>query len=117
MLQILLFVFIGKQFSKLAETYNKKKWLYIILGIVSYFTGELIGGLILGSFDALLGWNIDWDNRLLMSVIGLPFGLATTYLFHYLLKRNFEQNKPEELPSIQDIGKPVEEDEEPKFRI
>lgn len=118
MLQIILFVFIGKHFYKLAETYNKKKWLFVIIGIISYFLGELLGGLILGFLSAYLGWDLDWDNRLLMSLIGLPFGLGAVALFHYLLKKNFEQNKPEPIQSIEDIGKSIEEDEEkPNYRI
>ena len=53
-----------------------------------------------------------------MSLIAIPFGLGTVALFHYLLKKNFEQNKPEPIQSIDDIGKSVEEDEEkPNFRI
>lgn len=118
MLGIILIIFIGKHFFKLAESYNKNKWLYAILGIVSYYAGSAIGGIIIGLLSELFGWYLDFDNNLILIAIAIPFGLGTVALFHYLLKKNFEQNKPEPIQSIEDIGKSIEEDEEkPNFRI
>ena len=118
MLGIILIIFIGKHFIKLAEAYNKNKWLYAVLGVISYYAGSVIGGVIIGVLSEIFGWYIDWENTLLMSLIAIPFGLGTVALFYYLLKKNFEQNKPEPIQSIDDIGKSVEEDEEkPNFRI
>ncbi len=50
-------------------------------------------------------------------MIALVFGLTSAYLFQYLLKRSFEQSKPEPAPSINDIGKPIEEEEKNEFRF
>lgn len=43
-------------------------------GVVSYYAGGIIGGLILGFADILFGLNIDWDNNLLMSLLAIPLG-------------------------------------------
>lgn len=120
MLTIILIIFIGKHFIKLAEAYNKNKWLYAVLGVISYYAGSIIGGVIIGVLSEVFGWYIDWENTLLMTLIAIPFGLGTVALFHYLLKKNFELNKPEPIQSIEDIGKSIEEEKEeekPKFRI
>lgn len=104
MLGILFIYFVGKYFYDLAISHDKNKWLFAILGVVSYYLGTLIGGILLGFLSVLLSIEIDWDNNVLMSVIGLPFGFGTTYLFYHLIKKKWSSEvKIEE--SIDDIGK------------
>ncbi|MEY8848817.1 hypothetical protein AB9K26_08375 [Psychroserpens sp. XS_ASV72] len=110
MLGIILIVIIGRQFFKLAEQYRQNKWLFAILGVLSYYVGALVGGVILGTVDAFVNLGIDWDNNLLMTVIALPFGLGTAYLFYYLLNKNWSKNVVlEKTNEIQDIGKDVDD--------
>lgn len=104
MLGLLLLYFIGKYFYKLAETYNEKKWLFAILGVLSYYLGTAIGGVIIGVLDVYLELGVSWDG-FGTNFIFLPFGLAFAYLFYYLLKRNWSKKQSEELLSIEDIGK------------
>ena len=49
MLGLLLLYWIGKYFYKLAEAYDKSKWGFTILGIVVYYAGIVVLGLILGA--------------------------------------------------------------------
>lgn len=107
MLGILFIYFIGKYFYNLAIEYNKEKWLYGILGVVVYYAGGflILAGLII--FAELLGISfVDSMNETALSLLAIPFGLASCYVFYYLLKRNWSKNFKVELDSIDEIGKP-----------
>ena len=113
MLGIILIVLIGKQFYKLAEEHNQNKWLFGILGALSYYLGAFIGGIILAVTDEFVSLGIDWDNNLLMTFVAIPFSLGTVYIFYYLLKKNWKNTVvPLDSNEIQDIGKNTEELEE-----
>jgi MFS family permease len=108
-LGILLVYFIWKRFSELAFEHNQKKWIYGLLGILCYYLGTLIGGAIIGVLSVFMDFDVNWDNDLLMSVIALPFGIGTCYLFYYLLKKKWEKEAKVYVEGIQDIGKRDEE--------
>lgn len=108
MLGIVFLYFIGKYFYKLAEEFNKNKWLFAVLGIVVYYAGTMIGGVILAILDELVGIGFDWDNNLLLGLVALPFGIATAYLFYYLLKKQWEKTVVIVTDEIQDIGRPLD---------
>ncbi|WP_395077712.1 hypothetical protein [Flavobacterium sp.] len=102
---ILLFYYIWKRFADLAFKYNhNKKWIYGVLGIVVYYGGTLIGGLILGFLTVIFDFTINWENNFLMSIIGVPFGLATCYATYYFLHKKWEREVIV-IDSIDDIGK------------
>ena len=105
---ILLFYYIWKKFADLAFKYNHKKWIFGALGIAVYYAGTLFGGLILGLLTLILEFTIDWDNDLLMSIIALPFGLATCYGTYYFLEKKWEREVVV-IDSIYDIGKITED--------
>ena len=48
MLGFVLLYWIGKYFYELAEVYNKSQWRYAILGIVVYYGGIGLFGIIIG---------------------------------------------------------------------
>lgn len=102
---LVILYFIGKYFYKLAEQFNKNKWLFAVLGIVVYYAGTFIGGIILGILDALIGFDFDWDNDIALGLIALPFGLATAYLFYFILKKQWEKSFVIVEDEIQDIGR------------
>lgn len=105
MLGILFFYFVGKYFYKLADEFNKNKWLFAILGIVVYYVGTFIGGALLDIMDGLMDNGFDWDNNLAVGLIALPFGIAASYLFHFLLKKQWEKSFIVIEDEIQDIVK------------
>lgn len=112
MLGILLIYFIGRYFYRLAETFNQNKWLYAILGVVTYYIGTFVGGIVLAIFDELFAIGINWDNNFSLGLLAMPFGIATAYLFYYLLNKKWQKSVILIKDEIQDIGKPVEELEE-----
>jgi len=112
MLTILFIFFIGRHFFTLAEEYNKNKWLFAIIGVVVYYVGSAIGGIIMSVFQELFGFYIDWGNQWQLLLIGLLFGFGSVFLFSYILRRHFEETKPEELPTIEDIGRKTKDQED-----
>lgn len=108
MLGILFIYFIGKYFYKLAEQFNKNKWLFAILGVVIYYVGTFVGGVVLGIMDGLLDLGFNWDNDMALGLVALPFGIASAYLFHFLLKKQWEKSVVIIEDEIQDIGKMLE---------
>ena len=105
MLGLVFLYFIGKYFYKLAEKFNEKKWLYAILGIGVYYVGTFIGGIILGIIDGLTNIDFDWENDIALGLIALPFGIAATFIFYYILKKHWEKSIVFKEDEIQDIGK------------
>ena len=72
MLGLLLIYFIGKQFYVLAESFKQNKWLFAILSVVVYYAAGLIFGVVLGLFDVLFEWNINWDDNIGINLLGIP---------------------------------------------
>lgn len=107
MLGILVIFFIGKYFYQLAEKYNQNKILFGILGAAMYYVGTAIVGITLGISSVFFGFDIDWDNTLLMGFIGLPFGLLSCWLFYYLLEKNWKKKEVKPLENIDDIGREI----------
>ena len=109
MLGILLIYFIGKHFYDLAIKFNKSKWGFAILGVISYYAGTFIGGIIIVLiYEYGMSKSIDTMNDFVLSLIALPFGILACWLFHYLLKNTWTKSQlkqENEKPSIQDIGK------------
>ena len=108
MIGIILIYFIWKRFADLAFKYNHKKWIYGLLGVIVYYAGCLLGGLILGLLSVIINFVIDWENNLLMSIIVLPFGLVTCYGTYYFLEKKWEKEVVV-MDSIDDIGKITED--------
>ncbi|CAM4149018.1 MULTISPECIES: hypothetical protein [Flavobacterium] len=109
MLGILVIFFIGKYFYQLAEKYNQNKLLFAILGVVAYYVGGAIAGVVLAIFSMIIEFEVDWDNTLLMGILGLPAGLLSCWLFYYLLEKNWKKKEVKPLENIDDIGRDLEE--------
>ncbi len=95
MLGLLLLYFIGKYFYDLAGSYGKPKWGYAILGIISYYAGTFIGGLVIGfvyvqTSDPMA---IDGIPDLALGLLVLPFGLAACWVLYTLLKRHWDKER------------------------
>jgi len=103
MIGLLLIYFIGKYFYDLAGQYGHKKWLYAFLGIAVYYLGEFVGGLLVGLMSLFFGFEVEWDNKILMAVIGLPSGILLDYLFYYFLNKKWKSERLK-METIDDIG-------------
>jgi len=86
MIGLVLIYFLGKAFYELAKTNDKKKWLFAILGVLSYYLGTFIGGIVLVLIEPFTGFNVETANEYLINFLALPFGLLSCYGFYQLLK-------------------------------
>lgn len=104
-LGLIVIYFIGKKFYQLAEEYDKSQWGFAILGVVSYYVGQLIGGFLIGIISLVINWNIDDIDDIVISLMALPIGILTCYGLYVLLEKNWKKKKALETVSIDDIGK------------
>ncbi len=87
MLGLLLIYFIGKHYYNLAKKYKKIKWLFVVIGIAAYYLVAFVLGLLLGIMDIVFDKEIvDLKERLLISIIALPFGILASYLLYRYLE-------------------------------
>lgn len=93
MLGILFIYFIGKSFYTLAEEHDKKLWLWAVLGVLSYYLGSVVFGILILLLLMLLGMDIDLDNvnKGLEIIITVIAGLSSCGAFYLILKRQWEK--------------------------
>jgi uncharacterized membrane protein HdeD (DUF308 family) len=103
MLGLILLYWIGKYFFKLAEEYNKNKWGFAILGIVTYYAGIIIFSFIFGIVIELTSPGaIDNINETLLGLMMLPFGILSCYVLYKYLEKTWKKNLP--VNEIDQIG-------------
>lgn len=106
MLGLALIYFIGKYFYELADDYEKSRWGFAILGVVSYYAGTFIGGIIVAIFYEIFGsTSIQTENDIILSFMVLPFGLLACWGLYTLLKRRWSKNHDESFDMIDEIGR------------
>jgi hypothetical protein len=89
MIGLVLLYFIGNAFYKLAEQYNKKKWVFAILGIVTYYGGTFLAVFIYGVLSELEFFDITSIPEYALALLGAPFGLLTCWGLYVVLKRQW----------------------------
>lgn len=106
MLSIFFIYFIGKQFFNLAEEFNKSKWGIAILGVISYYAGQVLFVILILISDELLNTAfLTTTNESTVNLIGIPIGILSCVGLYFLLRNNWRKNgKPEE-NLIEEIGK------------
>jgi hypothetical protein len=106
MLGLFLIYFIGKQFYKLAEEFNKNKWVFAILGVLTYYVGQVIFGVLIAIYDEIQGtFIIESSSDLALGLMGMPVGLLACVSLYYLLRYHWRKNKKPEENLIDEIGK------------
>ncbi len=103
MLGLLLIYFIGKAFFNLALKHGRNKWLFGVLGVVVYYGMMIIGVFLIGAV-AILAENesfIELSDTIL-GIIGIPIGLLSVWLFHYLLRKSWEKNPKDQNSELLD---------------
>ncbi|WP_298551048.1 hypothetical protein [uncultured Algibacter sp.] len=110
MLGILLIYFIGKRFYDLSVDYSKNKWLYAILGVVTYYViGNVFLALIVILDIYVFDWGFNWESTYGINLLALPLGLLGVWGFYILLEKNWKKSVVVIKDEIQDIGKNIEE--------
>ena len=96
MLGIILIYWVGKAFYELAHEYNRNKWAFAILGVVSYYAGILLGGVALGVvLEIASPGYVNEDNERWLGFLTIPLGVLTCWGTYTLLKKSW--SKPPEI--------------------
>lgn len=103
MLGILMLFFIGRYYYQLAFEFEKNKWVFAIIGILTYYAGTLIAAFIFGAVAVLSG-NESWLEMgdLGLSLIALPFGLLAAWGLYRILDNNWKNKKKASTDSLID---------------
>ncbi|WP_306643918.1 hypothetical protein [Sanyastnella coralliicola] len=89
MIGILLIYFIGRAFYNLADKFNENKWLWAILGVVSYYAGSFVGGILFGlleEFEIMPSGGPD-DLHVASIALAVVFAAGVVVAFYFILKR------------------------------
>ena len=106
MLGFVLLYWIGKYFYKLAEEYNKSQWGFAILGVVVYYAGIFLFGVIAGIIAEIISPGfVDTFSDSLFGILMLPFGILSCYLLYKYLEKTWKKNNPNPNNLINEIGK------------
>lgn len=96
MLGLLLLYFIGKQYAKLAKQYDKKRWVWVVMGIVAYYGGSFLAAfLIVIIYELVLHENSDYLSELQLNLMSIPLGLIACWGLYAGLKRAWSKKKVE----------------------
>jgi hypothetical protein len=105
MLGILLIYWLGKYFYKLAEVYDKSKWGFAVLGVVTYYAITFVFAITFVIVAEIVSPGyIDTVNERVLDLISLPFGLLASYLLYKYLKKTWKKNQLIGKSKIDDIG-------------
>lgn len=90
MLGLIFIYFLGKYFYELAIQYDKNKWGFAIAGIVVYYSTLMLAAFMIGVISELIQPGlVDDSSAIFMSLLAIPFGLLSAYLFYNYLKKKW----------------------------
>jgi ABC-type Co2+ transport system permease subunit len=93
-LLILMIYFVGRQFYELAHEYDKSRWGFAILGVVSYYIGLYSGAVLVGIvLEIVAPGFVESTSEFVLGLIPIPIGIATCWLTYVLLKRSWSKPK------------------------
>lgn len=91
MLGLLLIYFVGRAFYRLAETHKRSKWLFAILGVVSYYVTQFIFAFAVVSYMLSTGSYLDSSTELVITLVGILVGGIGVSIFYAILRRAWEK--------------------------
>jgi hypothetical protein len=92
MIGLLFIYYIGKAFYELAGAHDKNQWGYAVLGVVSYYVGQVIGVVIILAVYALaMSGSLEDMNDLALGLMALPAGALLCWGYYRLLKSKWNR--------------------------
>jgi hypothetical protein len=92
MIGIFLIYFIGRAFYELAHEHDKSRWGFAILGVVSYYAGEIIGGFLLGVAIAMGADGLATLPEMALGLMTVPVGVLTCWGTYKLLQKQWQKS-------------------------
>lgn len=99
MLGIFFIYWVGKSFHTLAGEHNRNKWLWAILGLVTFYASQLIFGII---YFIVADIYEDPENETLLNLLGVVIGGLCTYGLYVFLKSRWSKVKLKSNPNVLD---------------
>lgn len=99
-LEIAAMIFVGRSFYQLAENHRKNRWLFTILGIVSFYFGIFVGGIVLALvYELYLHESIEGENPILLTLMALPLGIFSCWGLYKILSNQWLKKSSEKQDS------------------
>jgi len=90
---ILVLVYVGILFKRLAEKHKKNPTAFAVLGIVIFLVGLFILSFLLGIVLALVGYEVQNLNKFVLEILGYAMGGVVVWATHWYLDRKWSQSK------------------------
>ena len=90
---ILVLVYVGILFKRLAENHKKNPTAFAVLGIVVFLVGLFVLSFLLGLGIALSGYNVENMNLFALEIIGYLLGGVVVWLVYLFLDKKWTNNK------------------------
>lgn len=89
MLGLILIYWIGKSFYKLAEQYGKSEWGYAILGVIVFYAGQILLGILALAF---MGFEeaLDGSADMALNLFGIVVGGLVCWGFYTFLSNRWK---------------------------
>lgn len=104
MLGLLLIFYVAKAFFNLAKKHGRNQWLFGILGVVVYYGLTFIFGIVVGLIASLIGNYSLLDSPFVLELIAISVAVIGVWLFHYMLRKNWEGNPKNQNPDLLDVS-------------
>jgi hypothetical protein len=92
MISLLLIYFIGKYFYDFAGKYKKSQWGFAVLGVISYYAGIIIGGVVIAFFlEVVLEISVDGLLEKALGLLAIPIGVLACWGFYKLLQSQWSK--------------------------
>jgi len=95
LLIVLVLIYVGILFKRLAEKHKKNPVAFAVVGIVAFILGLFALSFLLGIVLALLGYQVQPINRFLLEIVGYAMGGVVVWISHRYLDTKWEKSKTE----------------------
>lgn len=90
MIGLIILFWAGKTFYQLAHEFDKNRWAFAILGVVTYYGGTILAGVVIGVlFELNSPGYINETNEKWVGYLTIPFGMLTCWLTYLFLKKRW----------------------------
>lgn len=92
MIGIILIYFVGKAFYDLAHEHDRSRWGFAILGVLSYYAGTFLAGVVaVFIYDFILLSSIDDVPEIGLQLAAVPIGILTCWGFYKILQSHWRE--------------------------
>lgn len=102
MLGLLPLYFIGKYYAELATAYNRKGWVFALIGVLIALASQFLLGLIVGFIAVMQNNESLLESELLLNLGAIMFSILVAVVVYKILESNWKKN-PKTTPGREDL--------------